>query len=204
MTETQKTVLGALPAGSAGGTVADVAREAVLPLAPGVTENIASIASQLEQLRSLTQLQAGSVAENTLAVVQNTATKTGGGAASTAGSVAKSWVSTVMPIVPLIQGLVGLFKHPKAEPPPLQTYALPPSVQFQGAAADGSRGIVASDYGQDGLPRAVTASTPAASVTVNVQAMDSQSFLDHSDEIATAVRQALLKGHGLADVVNDL
>ena len=34
--------------------------------------------------------------------------------------------------------------------------------------------------------------------------MDSQSFLDHSYEIAQAVRQAMLNSHALNDVVNDL
>jgi hypothetical protein len=34
--------------------------------------------------------------------------------------------------------------------------------------------------------------------------MDSQSFLDHSDEIAKAVQQALLGSHSLNDVISDL
>jgi hypothetical protein len=38
---------------------------------------------------------------------------------------------------------------------------------------------------------------------VQVQAMDSRSFLDHSDEIARAVREAMLNAHALNDVVNE-
>jgi hypothetical protein len=34
--------------------------------------------------------------------------------------------------------------------------------------------------------------------------MDSQSFLDHSDQIAQAVRQALLNSHPLADVIAEI
>jgi hypothetical protein len=34
--------------------------------------------------------------------------------------------------------------------------------------------------------------------------MDSQSFLDHSDLIAQAVRQAMLNMNSVNDVVNDL
>jgi len=50
------------------------------------------------------------------------------------------------------------------------------------------------------------ATTPyfAAPITVQVQAMDSRSFLDHSDDIARAVREAILSAHALGDVVNEL
>ena len=41
-------------------------------------------------------------------------------------------------------------------------------------------------------------------ITVQVQAMDSQSFLDHSDDIAQAVRQAMLNMSSLNDVVSNL
>jgi hypothetical protein len=41
-------------------------------------------------------------------------------------------------------------------------------------------------------------------INVNIQAMDSQSFLDHSDEIAQAVRQAMLSLNSINDVMNEL
>jgi hypothetical protein len=43
-----------------------------------------------------------------------------------------------------------------------------------------------------------------ASITVNVQAMDSQSFLDRREDIARAVREAMLQSHSLNDVVSEL
>lgn len=43
-----------------------------------------------------------------------------------------------------------------------------------------------------------------ANITIQVQAMDSRSFLDHSAEIAQAVREAMLNMHPLNDVVNDI
>lgn len=45
---------------------------------------------------------------------------------------------------------------------------------------------------------------PAPQISVNIQAMDTQSFLDHSDEIAQAVRQAMLSLNSINDVMNDL
>ena len=92
--------------------------------------------------------------------------------------------------------------------------------------------ILPVDYGQDGLPRPIWAPVqrrpgqPARSaggelenpawpapgaapvyapaVTVQVQAMDSRSFMDHSDEIARAVREAILNSHALGSVVSEL
>ena len=48
--------------------------------------------------------------------------------------------------------------------------------------------------------------TPSAApqITIQVQAMDSRSFLDHSQDIAQAVREAMLNMHSLNDVVSDL
>jgi hypothetical protein len=213
VTDAQRTILNALPPGSGSGvegSAADVARWAVPMVTAGLGENVATIATQLEQLRPLTQQQAESVAENTQAVAQNTVSQAHGGVASAAGNIAKTAAKTLggtLSVVPLVSALIGLFKKDKPEPPPLQTYTLPPSIQFQGALpAGGAQGIAAVDYGQDGLPRAVTPGTQntAPSVTVQVQAMDSRSFLDHSDEIARAVREALLNAHSLGDVMSEL
>jgi len=101
---------------------------------------------------------------------------------------------------------------------------MPDRLFFTGADASG--GIGSADYDQFGMPRAYggltsSMSTPANSgipaptaagttgaaspqVNVTVQAMDSQSFLDHSSEIAQAVRQAMLSLSSVNDVVNDL
>jgi len=53
-------------------------------------------------------------------------------------------------------------------------------------------------------PAAQTAGSGAAQITIQVQAMDSRSFLDHRDEIAQAVREAMLNSHSLNDVVSEL
>jgi hypothetical protein len=41
-------------------------------------------------------------------------------------------------------------------------------------------------------------------VTVNISAMDSQSFMDRSSDIASAVREAMLNLHPINDVVANL
>jgi hypothetical protein len=55
-------------------------------------------------------------------------------------------------------------------------------------------------YGQ---PRAVVDDPqvrPATQITVNVQTMDSRSFLDHSEDIAQALRRSLLTDNPLSEV----
>jgi hypothetical protein len=49
-----------------------------------------------------------------------------------------------------------------------------------------------------------TQSSAAPQITVNISAMDSQSFMDRSDDIASAVRAAMLNMHPINDVVADL
>jgi hypothetical protein len=56
----------------------------------------------------------------------------------------------------------------------------------------------AVSYGQNGAPRI------APAITVNVSAIDSQSFSDHSETIARVVREAMLNSGALADVVGEM
>jgi hypothetical protein len=164
----------------------------------------------------------GSVA----AALEHTATQIGAltavaaGSSQSTGNAVVSAVSKVftsgLGLVPLLSGLFGLFGGGGQEsPPPLVKYAMPDKIYFEGA--DLGANILSSDYDQMGMPRAygpasaagtggiatpATAASPQ--ISVNVQAMDARSFLDHSGEIALAVRQAMLNLNSINDVVNDL
>lgn len=149
--------------------------------------------------------------------------------ASSGGSTAESIASTVLEsglgMVPLIVGLLGLFEGGGTPAPTLEKYAMPERQYFEGADIGGD--MSDADYDQMGMPRTYSAtpdgtSAPtsgtaapsssgsgtsgagAAQITVNVQAMDSQSFLDHSNDIAQAVRAAMLNSNSINDVVNSL
>jgi hypothetical protein len=107
-----------------------------------------------------------------------------------------------MPLVSLISGLFG--GGQPQQPAPLVPYSMPAALNLE--STTNYQNVA---WGENGLPRAAGSqpSTPASAapqVTVQVQAMDSQSFLDHSDEIAQAVRQAMLSMHSINDVVTDL
>lgn len=100
-----------------------------------------------------------------------------------------------------------------AAPEP-EIYRQPQSISLDSGFLSSDKAIQAIDYDQTGTPRLVTSSSrPAAnapdalrpsvaaapSIVINVQAMDSRSFLDHSGDIALAVREALLNSHPLGD-----
>ncbi|MFB3777235.1 MAG: hypothetical protein ACE141_06465 [Bryobacteraceae bacterium] len=192
-------------------TTTEIARETLPGLTPSFSDSVAVIARQLELVPALTIKQADAVLENTQALAQNTVAQKGSGVASVAGSIASTAMKTLgggLGLVSLVSSIVGLFKGDKTEETPaLTTYTAPSAVNFLGAAPQQKgQPILAVDYGQDGMPRTMSSAAPiyAPSVTVQVQAMDSRSFLDHSDDIARAVREAILNAHSLGDVVSEL
>jgi len=153
----------------------------------------------------------------------------GGGGGSSAGSIATAFLEGGLGVVPLISSLIGLFEGGSSTPAPPEKYELPSSVSFTSAA--GADGLSAADFDQMGTPRVYSTnadshaggtsgsfgstgtggttfggSTASSSmpITVNVQTMDAQSFLDNSDQIAQAVRGAMLNLSSINDVVNDL
>ena len=87
---------------------------------------------------------------------------------------------------------------------------MPPSVGVNaGISENVPTQPFAVDYAAGGAPRASgsgsgTGGAGGSQITVQVQAMDSQSFLDHSDDIAQAVRQAMLQSNVLSDVIREV
>ena len=185
---------GGLPAANS-----DTAATSAPAGAPGDT-----LAQNIAQLQTLFHAQAGATVDNTRAVDGNTAAQERGAAAAAAG-VARTVAGATgagLFFSPIISGLMKLFGGGRSEEPPapLPKFELPPPVKLQ--AANTASGLVPLDYGQSGQPRPVIAQP--ANVTVQVQALDSRSFLDHSEAIANAVRRAMLESSALNDVVSEL
>jgi hypothetical protein len=112
---------------------------------------------------------------------------------------------------PLITGLVSLFGGGgggSTQSSPLPTLLLPPQTSVNGGIGESApTQPFAVNNSQGSQSQPVPASTAAASapqITVQVQALDSQSFLDHSTDIAMAVRQAMLESNVLNDVIQGL
>lgn len=165
---------------------------------------MAQLGQRLAELAAISRLQAETVEANTRAVIENSLVKAGESKASAAGGIARSllgFLGSGLGLVRLVGKLFGGEERPKETV--LQRYVAPPPIEWT-AALSGGR-LQPLDYGQGPLPRAVANPAPAAvPITIQVQAIDSRSFLDHSAEIARAVKEALLSTHTLGDIVADL
>jgi hypothetical protein len=196
----------ALPGGGGGSTgassTADIGSVLQGPV-KDVTTQISALTSQITTLNSTQQTQIGVIQDNTQAVTQNSSKSSGSSTASTIGNVASSILGGGLS--PIIDGLLSLFGGGDSTTPSAPApFRLPTSVQYDAGLTGGSPGQVTPvSSNASGQPRA-PASNAGPQITVQVNAMDSQSFLDHSDDIANAVRQALLSSNSLSDVISDL
>jgi hypothetical protein len=173
----------------------------------GLTDQLTTITQQLQELQTINQTQIETMKANTNAVAQSTGAK-GQGGGSTAASIGSTLLNVFgvgSGLSPLISGLIGLFGGGgSSQPAPLTPYIRPLPVNLMaGVSSSSPSGPFGVDYGQGGQPRPVTAAA-ATQITVQVQAMDSKSFLDHSNDIAMAVRQAMLESSTLNDVIREV
>lgn len=100
-----------------------------------------------------------------------------------------------------------LFGRREEDPPPaLVKYVAPAPFGWEEGVGSATGGrATAIDRGAAGEPRIAAAGRGVVpEIQVNVQAIDSRSFLDHRDAIASAVREALLQSHDLKDVLQEI
>jgi hypothetical protein len=163
------------------------------------------LSRQLTELAGAARMQTETVEANTRAVIENSLRQASGSKESTAGTIGRTILSFLGGGLGLVQLFGQLFGGSEEEPlPSLTQYSLPPA--FQLSAGLTPLGIEPIRYGQDGLPRGAGGATGVTGqpITIQVQAIDSRSFLDHSSEIARAVKEALLHSHSLNDVMAEL
>jgi hypothetical protein len=175
-----------------------------------VIAELTQLADSLDQTRSIQQVYVQAQAQNTNAILQTATSRTataGANAGSGDGGIVDAAIGRFF-LSPIASAILGLFGGRSEDPPPpLPTYALPSAIRINAGYAASSEGASRSiDYGHDGLPRLTqpTALAAAPQITIQVQALDSRSFLDHSEDIARAVRHAVLNSHALSDVVSEL
>jgi hypothetical protein len=196
------------PAAGATGATADLAERLLGDVAGSLREQAASLGEKLSELARVSQSQARTVEDNTAALGQNTLSQAADAVKSAVSSMGGGLgvLSAGPAFLPLISGIAKLFGAGKTETPPaLATYTRPAALQVEaGIAGDNAGGGIS--YDANGIPRLdeQRAPAPAPQININVQAIDSRSFLDHSEEIARAVRTAMLESHMLSDVVNEL
>lgn len=205
-------------AGGTTGSVEAVLAAAAAPLGKSTTSDLTSqldrLTTQLQQLQTVNQAALESTRTNTQAVqatsTATTSSKSNESTGRSIGNTVLSVLGTGLGLSPLISGMLHLFgggDDSPSEPPPLVKFALPAARSVNAGVSSGVPGqAFAVDYAQGGLPRPITAEASQnapTQVTVQVQAMDSRSFLDHSHDIALAVRQAMLESSVLNDVVRE-
>ncbi len=167
-----------------------------------LAETIGRNTAELAAVNAAVQNQLDSIADNTKALVDNTTTHDSSGAG--VGKVVSNVAGNILGgglLGPIASGLMHLFGDSDTveAPAPLVKFALPSSVNV--GAGVSAAGTSAVDYGQNDQPRAAAS---APQVTVNVSTIDSRSFMDHSNEIASAVRRAILESNALNDVLGDM
>jgi len=165
----------------------------------------------LQQLETVTQAETETIQANTQAINQNTTQlgqkSTGSSAASEVGSTIESVLGVGTGLSPLITGIMSLFGGGGGSTENLpSTFLMAPAVHVNAGMSEAApTQPFAVDYAAGGQPRGgPTGQGSGAQITVQVQAMDSQSFLDHRDDIAQAVRQAMLQSSVLNDVIREV
>ena len=174
----------------------------------GDSQGTSLLAGQLADLTRAVVSQSGSLEANTAAVLERSAANSGGGGLATVASIGKTVLSFLGGGFGLVQLFASIFgRSSEEEPVSFERYSLPSPVKLEaGLSQSPTASIYPLRYTHDGLPDvpgAISTQQPTP-VTIQVQAMDSRSFMDHSGEIAQAVREALLHSHSLNDVVVEL
>ena len=170
-----------------------------------LSTSLSQAGQQIAQLQSVYQQQAALITANTQAVQGNTSAQGSHSTAGTIASTASSFLGGGLGLLsPLISGIASLFGG-SSKPAPLPIYVPPSPVSLSAAltaTTPGAQQTSATPASSGGAGSSQAALAPH--VTVNVSAMDSQSFMDRSADIASAVREAMLNLHPINDVVANL
>jgi hypothetical protein len=179
----------------------------VLPQAvTNVTDQLAQLTQSISYLTPASEMQAQALLANTQALGENTTAHSSSGVAGALSGIASTLTGGLLSVSPILSGIMSLFGGGGSNsPPPLTPFYLPPTANFQAANSAGAAGpqLPGADFGQSGQARSMTRA-PAPQITVQVQAMDSRSFMDHSSDIAQAVHDAMLNMHSINDVISNL
>ncbi len=177
-----------------------------------LAEELIRLTGETTLLRQVNELSQDVLNANTTALQQAAANQSQGsgiGVANTAKTIG-SFLLGGLGIGSLVSEIAGLFGGGGQQAPaPLIKYSSPAALQYQGAVMNSGE-IASYDYNAQGGIRPIGATGSSSSgqsttqVVVQVNAMDSKSFMDHSDEIAQAVRAAMLNSSSLNDVISEM
>jgi hypothetical protein len=187
------------------------------PIAVGVTgsggadssPSMSQASQEITQLEAQFKQQADLIQANTQALQNSTSSHAGQSVGGTIGSAATSILGGGLGLFsPIVSGIMSLFGlgSSNSAPAPLPFYTAPPRVQMSDTLRTATPSTASTGGAATGgsTPNSASAASASPQVTVNVSAMDSQSFMDRSSDIANAVREAMLNLHPINDVVANL
>ena len=175
-----------------------------------LASSLSQAGQQISQLQAAYTQQAALISANTQALQGNTSAQ-GKSAGGVVGGITSSLFGGALGLLsPLISGIASLFGG-SSSPAALPFYTPPPAVAISANLNSATPALASSGSTASNSPTTTSTGTAASAqpaavqqVTVNVNAMDSQSFMDHSADIASAVREAMLNMHPINDVVAGL
>ena len=179
--------------------------QAVVGAAVTGASDVGRLAAQVDQLqRSMTP------PSNPVAVHTKASSVSRGSASTSTGTRSGGLVKVLSHFLSgsalgsIVTGIAGLFGGGKpAAPVPLYRFDLPKSVSVE-AGVTRSGQFVPVNHVQSGqvrpneTPQTVTQAAPQSIIA------DTRWFMDHSEDIASAVKEAMLHSHSINDVVADL
>ncbi|HEY3741173.1 MAG TPA: hypothetical protein VGL53_15080 [Bryobacteraceae bacterium] len=166
---------------------------------PAQSSSVSSLLTQLLPSLTGSGASSGLSAASLLSGLVSGSSATSSSSSGLAGTIGSAIGGGLSPLITSLAGLFG--GGSKSTPAPLPLYSAPQSIQLQSAVRGGV--VSSADSNQAGLPRS-NSSAGQPQLTMNIQAMDSQSIMNRSSDIASAVRQAMLQSHPINDVVADL
>jgi hypothetical protein len=172
-----------------------------------VVDTIQALTRQLGVIEQAFRQNSQALEANTKAALESTIGRIAGGVAETRQVAhGMSWGALGSAMSPIVRGILGLFRRKdEGTQVPLETYTPPAPIRLEAGVFE-KREVVPVSYGQGAFPRATGSLSQSNTqpVVIQVQAMDSRSFVEHSEEIARAVREALLSNHMIHDAIRDV
>ncbi len=182
------------------------------PVAPATGSAVLQGSSDLGRLAAqVDQLRRSMTPVSTPIAIKTRASSSG---SSTGGSGTNGIVKVISQFLggsglgSIVSGIVSLLGGGTADTPvPLYQFELPPSVSVEAGVTRRGQ-FVPVNYSQSGQARPNETPQPLAQPTrqgsLQAMAVDTRWFMDHSEDIASAVKEAMLHSHSINDVVADL
>ncbi len=124
-------------------------------------------------------------------------------AVNPAGGGSATNILTSLFLGPLWKGIFSLFGGGEDQLPALAKYQFPGDTRTDvSASLSGDGGNTGASY--DGFGSSRQNTSAPASINVSIQALDARSILDRSDDIAAALKQAMLSNHEINDNFSEL